>query len=109
MVNKKGARYLSFDALRGLKEVIVSSDEFTSKQKFPNLTEEDRDEMDIVLYKSYLRKEAIYISYYYKGKEKTICDVVCKIDAIQNKISLMVHGSVYMASITHLSLKEEVT
>ena len=76
MENKKASRYLAFDALKGLKEAIVSIDEFTTKEKFPYISEEERNEMDILIYKSYLRKEAIYISYYYKGKIKEICDVV---------------------------------
>lgn len=108
-MSRKAARYLAFDALKGLKESIVSAEELTIKQKFPNVSEEHKNEMDIVLYKSYLRKEAIYISYYYKGKIKTVCDIVCKIDAVNCKISLMIHGSLYMASITDLSFKEELT
>ena len=72
MKNKKASRYLAFDALKGLKEAIVSVDEFTAKEKFPYISEEERNEMDILIYKSYLRKEAIYISYYYKGKIKEI-------------------------------------
>ena len=109
MENKKASRYLAFDALKGLKEAIVSIDEFTTKERFPNISDEDGNKMDVILYKSYLRKEAIYISYYYKGHIKTICDVVLKIDLIHHKLHLMVHGTIYMASITNLSCKEEVT
>ena len=109
MVSKKASRYLAFDALKGLKKSIRDSEEFIVKQKFPNISEDNKNEMDLVLYKSYLRKEAIYISYYYKGKIKTICDIVCKIDAVNAKISLMIHGSLYMASITDITCKEELT
>jgi glutathionyl-hydroquinone reductase len=109
MENKKASRYLAFDALKGLKEAIVSTDEFIAREKFPKICEDDISEMDVILYKSYLRKEAIYISYYYKGHIKTICDVVVRIDLSHHKLFLMVHGSIYMASITNLSLTEEVT
>ena len=108
MKNKKASRYLAFDALKGLKEAIVSVDEFTAKEKFPYISEEERNEMDILIYKSYLRKEAIYISYYYKGKIKEICDVVCKIDAIHHRFFLMIHGSIPFASITQLRLKDSI-
>ena len=108
MKNKKASRYLAFDALKGLKEAIVSVDEFTAKETFPYISEEERNEMDILIYKSYLRKEAIYISYYYKGKIKEICDVVCKIDAIHHRLFLMIHGSIPFASITQLRLKDSI-
>lgn len=108
MGNKRASRYLAFDALKGLKEAIVSADEFTTKKRFPNLSDDDKDEMDVLLYKSYVRKEAINISYFNKGKIKNICDVVCKIDVIHHKITLLVNGTIYMASINHISLKDDI-
>lgn len=107
MENKKSARYLAYDALKGLKEAILDIDEFTTKERYPHSTYEKREVMDIVLYRSYLRKEMILISYYNKGKVFTIEDVITKVDPINHKVTLLSHGILHMAKIVELKGKND--
>ena len=101
----KACKYLSFDALKGLKEVMVDADSYTTKRKYPNLSEEQQSDMDILLYKSYLRKEAIHISYYNnKGEIVDIDDCILNIDVVTHKLKLLANKPIYMAQI--VSLKE---
>lgn len=106
MENKKASRYLAYDSLKGLKEAIVSADEFTTREKYPYSLEDDRNDMDIILYRSYLRGEMILISYYYKGRIHTIEDMVSKIDPVNHKLILMKNGGIYMAQIVGLKGKD---
>ena len=101
----KAAKYLSFDALKGLKEIMIDTDSYTTKRKYPNLSDEQKNDMDVLLYKSYLRKESIQIRYYNnKGEIVDICDCVLKIDMANHKLKLLANKPIYMAQI--ISLKE---
>ncbi len=100
----KSYKYLSFDALKGLKEVMVDADSYTTKRDYPNLSEEQQNDMDVLLYKSYLRKETIHISYCNnKGEIVDIYDCVLKIDVTNHKLKLLVNRPIYMAQIVSLS------
>lgn len=99
----KASKYLSFDALKGLKDIMVESDSYTTKKKYPNLSEEQQNDMDVVLYKSYLRKETIHISYCNnKGEIVEIDDCVLNIDIANHKLKLLANKPIYMAQIVLL-------
>ena len=97
MENKK-IRYLKYDSL-------VSSDEFTTRKKYPYSSDLARDSMDILLYRSYLRGEMVLISIYNKGKIELIEDVITKLDPIKHKITLMQYGVIRMGKIVGLKGK----
>ncbi len=100
----KASKYLSFDALKGLKEVMVKADAYTTKERYPSLSDEAKSDMDVLLYKSYLRKECIHISYYNsKGDLKEIDDCVLEIDVIHHSLKLLVHKKIYLSQIISLS------
>ena len=103
-MDNRASKYLSFDALKGLKETIVETDLYTTKEKYPNMSLEQKEDMDVILYQSYLRKETIKITYYDKnGLINNIEDCVLKIDLYNHKIKLLVHKPIYLAQIVFLS------
>lgn len=100
----KTSKYLSFDALKGLKDVMVKTDTYTTKEKYPSLSDEMESDIDVLLYKSYLRKESIRIVYYdNKGEFTSIEDCILDIDVIHHCLKLLVHKKIYLSQIISLS------
>ena len=107
-MDNRASKYLSFDALKGLKETIIETDLYTTKEKYPNISSEQKEDMDIILYQSFLRKEVIKIRYYDKnGIINDIEDCVLKIDLYNHRIKLLVHRPIYLAQIVLLSRIEK--
>lgn len=82
------AKYLPFDSLKGLKEKIYECDNDVYKISMPQLSDEQKEEMDYVIIKCYSGNRIINISYYENGDIKSYSGVINKIDFINKKIIL---------------------
>ena len=83
---RRAARYLAFDALKGLKEEVKRFDDNLFKMDLPILSDEKKDEMDIILFNCYSYNKIINIYYYEDGQIISYSGVIKKIDLINRKI-----------------------
>lgn len=86
---RRVSKYLPFDALKGLKESICECDNSVFMASMPELSEEQKDKMDYVIFKCYSEKKIIDLFYYENGFINVYSGVIDKIDLLQKKICLI--------------------
>lgn len=87
MMNKrKIAAYLGFDALKGLNESINQENKKSNKIKRPQLSEDELNEMDLILLRCYRMKKEIIIKYFHKGKILKHIGFIDRINLIDKSI-----------------------
>lgn len=96
------AKYLGFDALKGLKEEIEAENIKKCKAHRVQLSEDQLDEMNLVLLKSYRRKSELLIKVYNKGRIEEVTGIIDKIDIIEKYIILTSKKRISFSSIQEL-------
>lgn len=86
---RRAAKYLPFDSLKGLKEKIAKENSLNTLHEFPMLSEDEKEEMNLLLFDSYSRNQVITISYYENGKFKIYSGVIEKIDVVNRQVILL--------------------
>lgn len=103
--NSRASKYLGFDALKGLNEEIKYSENINDK--LPVLSEDEKNNMDSILFKCLIKKNKAYIKYYDKGKIEEACDYILKIDMIEKRIILMNRLKINISMIVELEEKND--
>ncbi|MDE7162031.1 MAG: YolD-like family protein [Anaeroplasmataceae bacterium] len=83
---RRAAKYLPFDSLKGLKERIMEADQHYNQQRMPRLSEDEKLQMNYILFDCYSRNQAIRIYYYENGKILDYSGVIQKIDVLHKQI-----------------------
>lgn len=86
---RRAAKYLPFESLKGLKEMIQAEDEKHLVSQKPNLSEDEQMEMNFILFECYSKNQAITLLYYENGIYKEYSGVIQKIDVVNRQILLM--------------------
>ena len=74
---RRASKYLPFDSLKGLKERINQEDR-QNKKGIPTLSEDEKLEMNYILFDCFSRNKAITISYFENGRENSFSGVIQK-------------------------------
>ena len=65
---RRAAKYLPFDSLKGLKEAIDLEDHKSNgKLKLPTITEEEKLQMNLILFECFSKNRAIRLFYLEEG------------------------------------------
>lgn len=83
---RRASKYLPFDSLKGLKERIEQEDRRKLSLDLPVLSEDEKLEMNYILFDCYSRNKAITISYLENGRTKSYSGVIKKIDVLNNQL-----------------------
>lgn len=83
---RRASKYLPFDSLKGLKERIEQEDRRKLILDLPILSEDEKQEMNYILFDCYSRNKAITISYLENGRTNSYSGVIKKIDVLNKQI-----------------------
>lgn len=86
---RRAAKYLPFDSLKGFKERLAKEEEKLLKIDPPVLSEDEKMAMDFILFECFSQNLAVTISYYEDGNLKCYSGVIEKIDILNKQIYLM--------------------
>ena len=86
---RRASKYLPFDSLKGLKEAIEQEDYRVQKRKRPYMSEEEKFQMNLILFECYSKNRAIVLYYYEKDALKEYRGVIKKIDVLNRQIILL--------------------
>ncbi len=100
------AKYLPFDALKGLKENIEKEDNNLLYEERPFLSDDELLEMNGVLFDCYSKNQAIIITYLEKGMIHHYSGVIAKIDILNEQIILLPKRKFNIHHICNISVKE---
>ena len=103
MSNKNAARYLPFDALKGLKESINLVNEEKNKVQMPQLSEDQVYNMDVTMMRCYGNKSIVQIEYIVNGIKKNECGVIENIDLIDRALIIHPKKKIYINNIVDIS------
>ncbi|MDE7105640.1 MAG: YolD-like family protein, partial [Anaeroplasmataceae bacterium] len=79
---RRAAKYLPFESLKGLKERIEQEDQKRFLKEMPLLSEDEKLEMNYILFDCYSKNKAITISYLEDGRLVNYSGVIQKIDVL---------------------------
>ncbi|MDE5715817.1 MAG: YolD-like family protein [Anaeroplasmataceae bacterium] len=102
---RRAAKYLPFDSLKGFKEAVQLEDQKLQDFHRPVLSEDEKWDMNLVLLECYSKNQAVVISYYEKGVFRNYCGVVKKIDFINKQIILLPKKKFWMEDIYKIIAK----
>ncbi|MDE6660943.1 MAG: YolD-like family protein [Anaeroplasmataceae bacterium] len=102
---RRASKYLPFDSLKGLKERIEQEDRRKFTLDLPILSEDEKLEMNYILFDCYSRNKAITISYLENGRTNSYSGVVQKIDVINKQIIFLPKKKFSMDSIYKIVMK----
>ncbi len=100
------AKYLPFDALKGLKVNIEQEDNNYLYKETPFLSEDELLEMNGVLFDCYSKNQAIIITYFEKGMMHHYSGVIAKIDILNEQIILLPKRKFNIHNICKIAVKE---
>lgn len=83
---RRAAKYLPFDSLKGFKERIDQEDKKNSFYEPRILSEDEMQEMNYMLFECYSKNQVITISYFENGKTNSFSGVIRKIDVLNKQI-----------------------
>lgn len=86
---RRAAKYLPFDSLKGLKERILEEDLKQSRQHFSKLSEDEKLQMNSILMECYSHNKAITVFYFENGKILNYSGVIQRIDVLNRQIIFM--------------------
>lgn len=89
MSKNKAARYLPFDALKGLNESIGAMNFNINKIEKPILSEDELHDMDVTMMRCYGSKSLVTIEYISNGIKECESGVIEKIDFVDK--ALIIH------------------
>ena len=101
---RRASKYLPFDSLKGLKERIEQEDR-QNKKGIPTLSEDEKLEMNYILFDCFSRNKAITISYFENGRENSFSGVIQKIDVLNKQIVFLPKRKFSMESIYKVIIK----
>lgn len=102
---RRAAKYLPFDSLKGLKERIEQEDRKKYFYEPPFLSEDEKQEMNYMLFDCYSRNQAITITYFENGKPNSFSGVIQKIDVLNKQIIFLPKKKFSMESIYKIVIK----
>ncbi|MCM1130213.1 MAG: YolD-like family protein [Roseburia sp.] len=102
---RRASKYLPFDSLKGLKERIEQEDRRKFILDLPILSEDEKLEMNYILFDCYSRNKAITISYLENGKENSYSGVIQKIDVLNKQIIFLPKKKFSLDSIYRVVMK----
>ncbi|MDE5547219.1 MAG: YolD-like family protein [Anaeroplasmataceae bacterium] len=102
---RRASKYLPFDSLKGLKERIEQEDKQKIIDELPILSEDERLEMNYMLFDCYSRNRAITISYVENGRSNSYSGVIKKIDVLNKQIIFLPKKKFPMESIYKIVIK----
>lgn len=83
---RRASKYLPFESLKGLKEELDKEDKRKMMQSLPNLSDDEKLEMNFTLFDCYSKNKAITISYLENGLFQDYSGVIHKIDVVNKQI-----------------------
>jgi len=86
---RRAAKYLPFESLKGLKEMIDLEDRSQLINQGPSLSEDEQMEMNFILFECYSKNQAITLLYFENGIYKEYSGVIQKIDVVNRQILLL--------------------
>lgn len=86
---RRAAKYLPFESLKGLKEMIDLEDRSQLINQGPSLSEDEQMEMNFILFECYSKNQAITLLYFENGIYKEYSGVIKKIDVVNRQILLL--------------------
>ncbi len=86
---RRAAKYLPFESLKGLKEMIDLEDRSKLINQGPSLSEDEQMEMNFILFECYSKNQAITLLYFENGIYKEYSGVIQKIDVVNRQILLL--------------------
>lgn len=86
--NSRASKYLGFDALKGLNDDIKES-ESCANISFPIISDDEKDEMDDILFNCLVKNKRVLIKFYKNGVIEEVSDFILRIDTIDRRIILM--------------------
>ncbi|MDE5856531.1 MAG: YolD-like family protein [Anaeroplasmataceae bacterium] len=102
---RRASKYLPFDSLKGLKERIEQEDRQKYIQELPVLSEDEKLEMNYILFDCYSRNKAITISYLENGRTNSYSGVIKKIDVLNKQIIFLPKKKFSLDSIYKVVMK----
>lgn len=102
---RRVSKYMPFDALKGLKEEVEKKNKKIFKEQFPELSEEQKQEMDEILFECYSRNKIIVFSYYEDGVFNLYSGVIKKIDLINKQLYLIPKKKFLLDRIKEVGIK----
>ena len=102
---RRASKYLPFDSLKGLKERIEQEDRRKLTLDIPILSEDEKLEMNYILFDCFSRNKAITISYLENGRTNSYSGVIKKIDVINKQIIFLPKKKFSMDSIYKIVMK----
>lgn len=102
---RRASKYLPFDSLKGLKERIEQEDRRKLTLDLPILSEDEKLEMNYILFDCFSRNKAITISYLENGRTNSYSGVIKKIDVINKQIIFLPKKKFSMDSIYKIVMK----
>ncbi len=101
---RRASKYLPFDSLKGLKEAIEKEDTLY-KNKRPQISEEEKLQMNLILFECYSKNKAIKIHYYTEGKMMEYSGVIQRIDILNKYIVLLPKKKFHMEDIYQITMR----
>jgi hypothetical protein len=95
----KAARYLPFDALKGLKESIGVIDDSKNKIEKPNFGEDELYDMDVTMMRCYGNRSIVTIEYISSGVKESKSGVIEKIDLVDKALFIHPKKKIYIKDI----------
>lgn len=102
---RRASKYLPFDSLKGLKEQIELADRQANQRQKPTLSEDEKLQMNYILFDCYSRNKAITISYFENGRIYDFSGVIQKIDVLNKQIIFLPKKKFSMDKIYHIETK----
>ena len=103
---RRAAKYLPFDSLKGLKEAIDLEDHKSNgKLKLPTITEEEKLQMNLILFECFSKNRAIRLFYLEEGELLEYSGVIKNIDVLNKQITLLPKKKFSIDSIYRLTIK----
>lgn len=99
MSRNKAARYLPFDALKGLKESIGMIDDNKNKINKPHFSEDELYDMDVTMMRCYGNRSIVTIEYITNGVKESESGVIEKIDLVDKALIIHPKKKIYINNI----------
>lgn len=102
---RRASKYLPFESLKGLKERIALVDQLERSIRRPLLSEDEKFEMNVILFDCYSRNKAVTIYYYKDGILKDFSGVIQKIDILNKQIIFLPKKKFLIDTIYKIEMK----
>lgn len=102
---RRAAKYLPFDSLKGLKEAIAQEDSALQQPTLPLISEEEKLQMNLILFECFSKNRAVHLYYFEEGKLLEYSGVIKSIDVLNRQLTLLPKKKFSIDSIYRLSVK----